>query len=138
MRFSIDDWLARLYFMDQPPTERFEWFYERVQRIGLVMRDMGGQVVGTGRPAVFDCGFTNRVERDRYYDWADGLGLPVVLHFVDTPASLRWQRTQARNAEKGPTFMFEVSRDMFDFIEGLWEPPTDAEMATRRGQHILP
>jgi hypothetical protein len=23
---------------------------------------------------------------------------------------------------------FDVTREMFDFVEGLWEPPTDAEM----------
>lgn len=138
MRFSIDDWLHRLYFPDQPPTERFEWFYERVQRIGRVMREMGEQVIGTGRPVVYDCGFTNRIERQKFYDWADAHGFPVILHFIDTPRDLRWERTQRRNAEKGPTFMFEVTRDMFDFIERLWEPPTADEVAERHAVRIEP
>jgi hypothetical protein len=47
-------------------------------------------------------------------------GLHAELHHIDVPADERWLRVQQRNAEKG--------RDMFDFVERLWEPPTDAEI----------
>jgi hypothetical protein len=44
----------------------------------------------------------------------------------------------ARNAEKGKTYQleFDVTREMFDFVESLWEPPTDAEMLTYNGVRI--
>ena len=32
VRFSVDDWNRRLFFMDRQPTADFDWFYERVQR----------------------------------------------------------------------------------------------------------
>ena len=28
---------------------------------------------------------------------------------------------------------FDVTREMFDFVESLWEPPTDAEMRAYNG-----
>ena len=40
---------------------------------------------------------------------------------------------QQRNRERGETFAFPVTRWMFDFIEDLWEPPTDEEMAALNG-----
>jgi hypothetical protein len=42
---------------------------------------------------------------------------------------------EARNAQKGETYQlgFDVTREMFDFVEGLWEPPTEAEMLAYNG-----
>lgn len=33
-----------------------------------------------------------------------------------------------RNAEKGETFEFEVTKENFDFMEDYFEKPTDLEM----------
>ena len=35
---------------------------------------------------------------------------------------------QARNRDRGETYRLEVTREMFDFVETLWEPPDDVEM----------
>jgi hypothetical protein len=42
---------------------------------------------------------------------------------------------EARNAQKGETYQlgFDVTREMFDFVEGLWAPPTAAEMLAYNG-----
>jgi len=61
----------------------------------------------------------------------------VQLHFRDVPAEIRWQRVQNRNTEQAETFQFEVSRDMFDFIESMWEAPSDEEMARFSGIRII-
>jgi predicted kinase len=136
IRFSIDDWMARLYFMDRDPTSDFDWFYERVQRCCAQMRDTAEQVLASGRSVVFDCGFTNLHERQIFYDWADDLGWPVALHFLDPGQEICWQRVQRRNTEKGATFALTVTREMFDFMLGIWQPPDDAEMALRQGTRI--
>jgi hypothetical protein len=44
---------------------------------------------------------------------------------------------QARNAD--PTqgeLAFDVTREMFDFVEGLWQPPDAAEMAALDGVRV--
>ena len=134
VRFSIDDWNARLFFMDRDPTSDFQWFYDRVQRSCAQMRDTAEQVLEAGCPVVFDCGFTDRKERHIFYDWAAGLGEQVVLHFVDVGSETRWERVQKRNTEKGATFALEVTREMFEFMEGIWEAPEAEELPPSLGR----
>jgi len=132
-RFSIDDWNAVLFFPDRDPASDFEWFYERVQRCCAVMRATAEHLLEAGQPVVFDCGFTNLHERTIFYDWADALGVPVTLHFIDVPTDVRWDRTQQRNADRGATFALHVTREMFDFMEGIWEAPKPDELSARNG-----
>ncbi len=138
VRFSIDDWNARLFFMDRDPTSDFQWFYDRVQRSCHQMRDTAEQVLDTGVPVIFDCGFTDRAERTIFYDWASGHGEPVTLHFLDVDPETRWARVEQRNAEKGDTYALDVTRGMFEFMETIWETPTadEAEANTVTLIHI--
>lgn len=133
VRFSIDDWNANLFFMDRAPTSDFDWFYERLQRCCRQMRETAEQVLDTTTPVVFDCGFTNLHERQIFYDWADGLGVAVTLHFVDVDRDTRWARVGQRNSERGETFALEVTREMFDFMETIWEAPKADELEARNG-----
>ncbi len=138
VQFSIDEWMQRLHNADQPAEMRFEWFFERVQRNTAQMRAMAEQLCELGIPAIFDCGFTNSAERAIFADWAEEMGYSVQLHFVDVPAETRWGRVQQRNHEQAETFQFEVTRPMFDFIESIWEAPSDAEMARMSGIVVTP
>lgn len=138
VRFSIDEWMQQLHNADQPAEMRFEWFYERVQRNCAQMRAMAEQLCEIDVAAVFDCGLTNADERAVFADWAEEKGYSVQLHFVDVPADIRWERVQKRNLEQTETYQFEVTRYMFDFIESIWQPPTDAEMQRMSGMMISP
>lgn len=137
VRFSIDEWLQRLHNADQPETMSFDWFYERVLRNCAQMQDVGARLVELGVPVIFDCGLTRKEERDIFVNWAAEAGYSVQLHFRDVPTETRWQRVQKRNAEKAETFQFEVTREMFDFIESMWEAPSDAEMSALHGVRVV-
>ena len=132
-RFSIDEWMQVLHSADKSLTADFDWFYERVQRNCLQMRNMAEQLVPLDMACIFDCGFTNRQERDIFVNWAEELGYSVQLHFLDVAADVRWQRVEKRNREQAETFQFEVTRFMFDFIESIWEAPSSKEMASLNG-----
>ncbi len=136
VRFSIDEWNNRLFFMDRHPASDFNWFYDRVQRSCAQMRATAQQVLEAGVPVIFDCGFTDRKERQIFYDWAGALNRDVALHFVDVDIETRWQRVRKRNTEKGETFMLEVTREMFDFMETIWEAPGLDEMTRYGGRRI--
>lgn len=41
-----------------------------------------------------------------------------------------------RNARQGKTFALTVTRKMFDFMETIWEPPDQAEMAVNNGVRV--
>ncbi len=136
VRFSIDDWNARLFFPDRDPASDFDWFYERVQRCCAQMRDTADQVLEAGAPVVFDCGFTNSHERGIFYDWAGNRGWQATLHYLDVDRDLRWRRVEHRNAQQGKTFALTVTRKMFDFMETIWEPPDQTEMAANNGVRV--
>ncbi len=138
VRFSIDDWNARLFFMDRQPTSGFAWFHDRVLRSCAQMRDTAEQVLEAGVPVVFDCGFTDLEERTVFYDWADALDRPVTLHYLDVDKATRWSRVRQRNADKGATFALDVTPEMFEFMETIWQPPTVDEMAARNGRRVAP
>lgn len=75
-----------------------------------------------------------------FSELAEKAGLSVQAHYVTAPHELRRQRVMARNAEKGETFSFEVTPQMFDFMEKEFEPPTATELsiATVYNSHVEP
>ena len=108
---------------------------ERVERCLTHIWAVALQTAARNVPCVLDFGFGQAQSRARFADLAQAAGLSVQLHFIDVPAEERWQRVATRNAQKGETYQlgFDVTREMFDFVEGLWEPPTDEEMLAYDG-----
>jgi predicted kinase len=86
-------------------------------------------------PKRLDIGLGQAQNRTRFTEVARDAGLSVQLHFLDVPAEDRWRRTEARNAQKGETYQlgFDVTHEMFDFVEGRSEPPTEAKMLAYNG-----
>ena len=139
-RFSIDEWMSALFWMDADHPFEPAWAMERVQRCaGLIWRT-AEDVCLRGLPCVLEIGLTTAEARARYAGLARAAGLPVRLHLVDAPAGTRWSRVEARNAEagEGGQLPFELTREMFDFVEAMWEPPTDAELSALDGVRVEP
>jgi predicted kinase len=132
VRFSIDEWMAALFWMDAPKPLESDWAMERVHRCHNQIWAMALQVAKRGRSCVLDCGFGQRSDRSKFAQLAREAGLALELHLLDVPAGERWRRTEARNAAKAQTYQlpFDVTREMFDFVESIWESPSAAELAT--------
>lgn len=130
VRFSIDEWMAALFWMDSPQPLQAEWSLERVRRCTGMIWQVAAQSAARGVPVVLDLGFTTRASRADIAARAAAAGLSAQLHLCDVPAEERWRRVAARNAGDGATRQldFAVTREMFDFVESLWEPPTREEM----------
>jgi predicted kinase len=135
IRFSIDEWMAALFWMDTPKPIESGWAMERVNRCYNQIWATTLQVARRGTPCVLDLGLGQRRDRTRFADLARAAGFSVELHVLDVPAVERWRRVEARNERKAETrqLPFDVTREMFDFVESIWEPPTDAEMAAVKG-----
>ncbi len=136
VRFSIDDWMVSLFGPDQPATLDFAWMMARVNRCEAQMWALILQTAALGVPCILDVGLTKAQHRTKFADLARAAGLRVQLHHVDVPVEERWRRVERRNAEKGETFRLEVTRPMFNFIERMWEPPTEAEMRALNGARV--
>jgi len=135
VRFSIDEWMATLFWMDTPQPLDPAWSMERVERCLTQIWTVVARIAARNVPCVLDIGFGQTQSRARFAELARDAGLSVQLHFIDVPADERWRRVEARNAQKGETYQlgFDVTREMFDFVEALWEPPTAAEMLAYNG-----
>lgn len=136
VRFSIDEWMTALFWADSPQPIEFQWTMERVERCEAQIFAMVRQLATRGIPAVLDLGFTRKQHRDKFRALGAQAGLTSVVHFLDVPAEERWLRVGRRNQQRGETFAMEVNRQMFDFMEGLWEPPTSEEWGADGGLRI--
>ncbi len=138
LRFSIDEWMMPLFGPDVPKPIEFAWMMERVNRCEAMIWTMAQQSVARGVPVVLDLGFTKQEHRQKFRDLAAEAGLSAAVHFVDVSRETRWQQVQHRNATQGETYVMEVDRGMFDFMESMWEPPTRAEWELNDGRRIAP
>jgi predicted kinase len=89
-----------------------------------------------GISSILDLGLLRADHRQRVAETALAAGQTVQLHFIDVEASERWRQVSARNTEKGETFRLTVTREMFDFVETIWQPPGTGEMAAFEGVRV--
>ena len=136
IHFPIDEWMTTLFWMDSPDPISHDWALERIGRVETQIWTLVGKLAAQRVPVVLDLGFTKKDHRQKFAALARDAGLSLQLHFVDVPADERWARVQKRNAEKGETFAMEVTRDMFDFMESIWEAPEAAEMTALNGVRV--
>ena len=100
----------------------------RIARCEAQMWVIVEQAAALGASCVIDCGFSRAEHRSRWVALAQAASTRVRLHHLAVDAAERWRRVQVRNRERGETYRLEVTREMFDFVETLWEPPDEAEM----------
>jgi len=138
VHFSIDQWMARLYWPDAAMPIDPAWAMERVERCTAQILTMAKQVALAGTPVVLDLGFSTREQRSRAADDARAAGLAAKLHFVDVSAEERWRRAQARESTPADEHRlpFAIDRAMFDYVESIFQPPDAAEMAALNGVRV--
>ena len=127
--FILDDWMARLFGPDLPDPIEYEWMVERVGRCESQIWSVAAAILATGAPVILDIGLMRRADRERVRQIAAATSLPLTFHFVDAPKDVRRARVAERNVVRGENFAIEVTPDLFDFIEGVYEPPGPVELA---------
>ena len=127
--FSIDEWMNRLFWPDLPEKNDFGWAMERVGRCEAQVAALAVQLAQRGCSSVVDFGLTTRAQREGWMRRAKDAGLNVELHALELPPEVRWSRVQGRNEAAQGTFVFPVTRAMFEGMEQLWESPGSEETA---------
>jgi len=128
VRFSIDEWMTILFWKDSPKPIEYLWTLERINRCEAQIWSLAKQVLARKLPVVLDLGFTTAEHRTKFVSLAREAGFRCAFHVADAPAEERWRRVQARNAKKGATYQLQVTREMFEFMEPLWEAPSPEEL----------
>lgn len=126
--FILDDWMARLFAPDMPEPIEYEWMIERVQRCEAQIWSTAAACLAAGTPVILDIGLMRKADRDRVREIAAAAELPLQFHFVNASAESRRARVAERNVVRGENFAIEVTPELFDFIEGVYEPPQPGEL----------
>lgn len=137
MRFAIDEWMVGLFGKDRPEDAGFDWYRDRIERCINQIWGECLQLLAIEQRIVLEIGLTERALRSEFFQMVNAAGHECQLHFIDAPREVRWQRVDQRNREQGDTYSLEVTRPMFDFVESMWEPPSDAECAARNAIKLV-
>ena len=101
---------------------------ERLGRCNQLIWSTAADVLAAGTSVVLDVGAMRRADRELIRQIAEEKGLSPQWHFVDAPQEVRRARVAGRNAAKGETFVMEVTPEMFERLEAIYEPPAPAEL----------
>lgn len=133
LRLTLDDWMARLFRPDRPPTGVVPWYVERAARCVAQIQVVARAALALGANVVLEIGLLRREERAAFYAWADAHApaADLVVHALDAPRGVRRARVERRNHDRGPTFSIEVPPAVFELASDLWEPLDDDERTSR-------
>lgn len=134
--YSIDNWMKALYWQDMPPEPDMKWFVDNqkwyTDRIGRC-EDLITNIVLSraefGHRSILDLGFTAVEHRKKFIDFYKEHGFEVDTHYLKVDTDTRWSRVEKRNNTKGDTFVMNVDRGMFDYMESIFETPSPQEGA---------
>ena len=126
--FCVDSWLKNLYLMDMPNPPSYLWALERTERIELQMLEEALKLLDHGVSIILDIGFFTKKQRDRVKSFLLNHGQSPLTYYLDVDKDTRWQRVSERNLGNAETFKFEVSREIFDFCETIFEPLNSDEL----------
>ncbi len=126
--FSIDKWNNTLFMPDKNPNDGLDWFLERIERAEKMIMDLVNQLENSKTDSILDLGLSKFDHREKFRKFAILNNYELTIHFLDISKGTRLNRVVKRNAEKGETFEFEVSKENFDFMENWFEKPTENEM----------
>ena len=123
IRFSIDAWMTTLFSEDNLEND-FLAIIDRVDRCHNQIWSVAQQALDKNLSVILDLGFTTVEQRSKFINLALSLDITPELHYLQLSPKARWQRVVQRNNDKHPdVFSFEITQEMFDFMEPKFEPP---------------
>lgn len=116
IRFTHDEWMARLYGEDSPEA----LFADRFERVSSLIDRVWQRCVTLGLDVVLDLGFWTRSRRDAVRAEAMHLGGEVRLYSLAVPEAEAWRRIERRNrCLDGSLF---IAPETFEILKRRFEP----------------
>lgn len=126
--FILDEWMAQLFGPDIPAQVEYPWLVERVGRCEAQIWSTVAAVMASGTSVILDLGLMRKADRDRIREIAEAVDLPLQWHYVTAPQEARRARVAERTQVHGKSFALQVTPDMFEFVEGVFEAPSPEEL----------
>ncbi len=124
---AVDEWMRHLFLADRPDIPTYEWALERTERIEVQILLEAARLIKRKMSVVLDLGFFARAQRQRVQAYFRDQGMIVSTHYLDVDKETRWERVDHRNTAQTVTYQFDVSREVFEFCETIFEPLNEAE-----------
>jgi len=128
VHLSIDNWMWKLFGQDLPKSMNLKWIMERVERCEKQIWEVTKKISECGVDVILDLGFIKFEKREFFSELAKEIKTPIQIHYIKAPHKIRKNRVLERNIIKGDTFSFEVTPEIFDFMEGEFEDPREKEL----------
>lgn len=126
-RLILDDWMATLFSPDRPSVGVIEWYLERKSRCIDQIWKLACDILDTGSDVILELGLIQFSDREQFYDRVDASGHSMKIYVLDASRELRKGRVQQRNFIKGETYTMEVSDQIFDMANAMWESIDETE-----------
>lgn len=123
---NADSWVCQLYPEDPEAAARDE----RKFLVHDVQWELVERLLASGISVILDWGVWSREERDQIRERGRELGATVETIFLDVPLETLHQRIAERNLDLPPG-TFRISPQELDEWAGIFEPPTEDELAGR-------
>ena len=123
---NADSWVCQLYPEDPEAAARDE----RKFLVHDVQWELVERLLARGISVILDWGVWSREERDQIRERGRELGATVETIFLDVPLETLHQRIAERNLDLPPG-TFRISPQELDEWAGIFEPPTEDELAGR-------
>ncbi len=135
IRFSEDEWLARLFvpdapeeLLEQPMQVVGEWATEKYLRCRSQIWSVCKQLLSNNISIILDGAAANQSQRDVIRKKAIDNNVEFQLHYITAPTDVRHKRVFERNQDQGRTYSLEVTLAMFEHTEKFFEPPVGLEL----------
>jgi predicted kinase len=122
VRLNVDEWMIPL-FGEHMPRDVFDARSAVLQGFAWSIAE---RLVALGVHVVLDHGFWTRAARADAAARAVAAGGVPLFVVLDAPRHVLEERLARRNAA-GPEGSFEITPEMLDLFEGMFEPPSPAE-----------
>ncbi|HEX7022468.1 MAG TPA: ATP-binding protein [Trueperaceae bacterium] len=122
VRFSIDEWMIRLYGQ-QMPREQFDERHEACE--GLIW-DVSRRLLALDVDVILDFGFWTRQKRAKFKRLIEAEGSTPILYVHDLPLEVLRERLQQRNRSR-PESAFEITEEMLRAFALQFESPEGDE-----------
>ena len=105
------------------------WATEKYQRCRGQIWPLCEQLLKQGMHVVLDGAAANKEQRDKIREKAIKTGVGFKLYYVTTDTETRRSRVLERNVKGGKTYSIEVTPEVFELMENLFEIPDESELS---------
>ena len=135
-RFNLDEWMVTLFRPDRPEEGFLEWYQDCKQRCIEQMWMQCTELTGVGIPVVLELGLVQAADREAFYARADAADQTLEVYVLDVPVAVRQERVRARNVQQTGTYRMEVTDEVFELANRMWQPPDEVEIREREIQFV--